>query len=265
MTERPSPVASEVSSIEVAARRAEIVNSVLTDGLKSAEVLQQEGRSYFGSFDFGPREFISFRLMLPHKAFPEFSSTLRDALYLRGISVLPVMAERQGRFTPANDHVDRAYDFSSGTWSGEEKKVVRQVLEPRISSSFLIVVNETMGNLIEKSRRFIFSSEKERLRALEHLGRLQISRMPSDRFSYLVFPQSVWNEYQGRQTHLNENSQVRLVKRKIKRTLFEKKLVLTIPDYEGALLKILEERGEPIWVHGVRLPTEDDLLHPRTS
>lgn len=38
---------------------------------------------------------------------------------------------------------------------------------------------------------------------------------------------------------------------------------LVVPDYEKGLLEVMEEIGEPVFIHGVRLPTEEDVLAGR--
>lgn len=109
MIEKSTPVNIQV---EVAARRANIINSVITDGLKSAETLTQEGKSYFGSFDRDPIELISARFLLPphdYRSAAVFSKRLKQILYGGSTSVLPVMAERQIRDNP----IDKVYDASS--------------------------------------------------------------------------------------------------------------------------------------------------------
>lgn len=248
---------------QIRIRRAAIIDSVLQDGLKTSKQLQEKGEPFFGSFDHSPNDFISFRLMFPptiQNSFPDSHPTLDEALYQRGVSVLPVMAERPG-VRHNSDPVNLAYSFHDVPWAGEEEEErVRQVLESRISSSFLVVVNETMEELYRKSRRFLFSSAKERFEELENIGRLKESRISPDRFSYLVFPEEVFDEYKGKEEFLNE-FKIKVIKSKIKRDLFQRKMKLTIPDYESALLEILEERKEPIWVHGVRLPNKEDVSH----
>ncbi len=253
------------ASTEVAVRRAEIIKSILTTGLKSSDLLQKEGVPYFGSFDLASNNFISFRLIFPRHLYDtpkDFFSNLEHILYLRGISVLPVMAERQGgRFFQSNDHVRHAYGYSSSPMTMEkgEKTAIIKALEPRVSSSFIIVINETMEALIEKSRRFLFTSAKERFESLERLVQLKEKKILPDRFSYLIFPKALWDEYQNQGIKIGNDFQVRIAKRSVQRTLFEGKLQLAVPDYESAILEILKKRGEPIWVHGVRLPTEEDI------
>lgn len=250
-------------SAGVATRRVAIISSILKDGLKSSAQLEKEGKSFFGSVDHVPNNFISSRLVFPQNTYKDFSDspvTFYGALYERGVSVLPVMAERPG-VRHKSDPVNLAYSFHDVPWAGEEEKErVKQVLESRISSSFLVVVNETMKELYGKSKNFIFSSAKERFEKLEYIGRLKESTIFPDRFSYLIFPQDVWDGYRS-QSNIDECLKIKLVRSGVKRKLFNRKLSLMLPDYESALVEILEERKEPIWVHGVRLPNEEDMSH----
>ncbi|MDO8620727.1 MAG: hypothetical protein Q7R31_00360 [Candidatus Levybacteria bacterium] len=247
------------ATAEVAAQRAEIINSILKDGLKSAGRLRRESSLYFGSGDLSPKDFISFRLIFPphlHENLQAFSNNLEDALYLRNISVLPVMTERPSYRLKEPDPIDQL-----PAWSQEEvdKNGAKEILEARISSSFLIVINETMDELMKKSSHFLFTSRKERFEGLETIGKPKEHIVPSDRFSYLIFPQTVWANYQNQKIQTDRNIRTRLVAQSIKRKLLTRTLSLSVPDYESALLEILNERKEPIWIHGVRLPTEDDI------
>jgi len=57
---------------------------------------------------------------------------------------------------------------------------------------------------------------------------------------------------------------IRTVNGNINRRLFHGD-ILTIPDYETEIKKILQEQNKPLWIHGVRLPTQEDLDRKRTQ
>ena len=50
---------------------------------------------------------------------------------------------------------------------------------------------------------------------------------------------------------------VRVIKKEITRMVSRNKL--RVPDFEGELLEILKNSRTSLWVHGVRLPTEEDV------
>lgn len=243
---------------EVASQRAAIINGVLRDGVKSAKRLKEEGKPYFGSFDKSPRELISFRLLLPLDRYesPEnLNATLNDVLYLRGISVLPVMAERQDR---DSDVIDEAYSsyFSYGKPYQMNDQVVK-ILERRASSSFILVISESMDELMRKMRGYPLGSISS---AIEEVGSSRENRISPDKFSHLLFPEDIWNQYQAKRRNI-DNAEIKIVKRKIERNLFTRNIPLKVPDYEGVLLEILKEHKQALWIHGVRLPNEEDVWH----
>lgn len=242
-------------SAEVVARRATIINSVLKYGLKSSEQLQKEGSPYFGSFDDSPSEFISFMLLLPpntYKNQQDFLKALDRVLYHDTLSVLPVMAERKGSYM-GNDVISKVYNLRNSSGLGI-KQDEENVLERRVSSSFIVLINESMETLREKSKRW--SSGRNMTDGIEILGKPKDGcSISPNRFSYLLFPEDVGGQYG------NEQENVVIIKRKIKRKLFNRGIQLSVPDYESAILEILEETNDPLWIHGVRLPNEEDVTH----
>lgn len=261
MTERLPKVDS--SSI-VAEKRRAIINSILTKGLKSSRLLTKQNEPYFGSGDYEPRDFVSFRLIIPptlHADPKIFSVNLENVLYLRGISVLPVMTERKVIRDPLFASLGDLY-VPTITQEKIVKNGTKHALEKRIASSFLIVICDTIDNLTKKGGHFFHTSEEEKLMHLEYRGRPKEEEIPPNRFSYLLFPKAIWEQYKNGQIELSSSgngAKIKVVKRTIERKLFERKITLTVPDYEGSLLEILRDHKEPIWVHGVRLPTKEDL------
>lgn len=71
--------------------RNAVVSAVLTEGLKSAATLINEGREYLGSEDTIARGHVSGALVDPST-----NISVEDALYSEGDSVFPVLVERKG-------------------------------------------------------------------------------------------------------------------------------------------------------------------------
>lgn len=152
--------------------------------------------------------------------------SLEYVLHKDGNSILPVISER-----PSEDTL--LYD--------------RQLLNPqdlelltrRVHSSFLVVCFQN------------------RIEDVEHI--------PPNVFACVVFPRKIWEECSWLIASNQERKvPVKLVDKTVRRMLGHHHYI-EVPDYENAVLKILRAFKEPIFVHGVRLPTEEDLERLRQA
>lgn len=224
--------------------RAEIIDDILQHGLKAGVTLRLQGKRYLRSVDKSAGGLTAGSYVEgvtlgppthPHyqKVQEGFSGETHRILYMDGFSVLPVLAER-------------FLDDSTTSIS---------TLAKRIYSSFLVVCRvEDDDDIWLRVTSTALPGNAENMLLV-----------PSNKFSYAVFPEAIWNEYcQNGQETEKIKTPVRLVANSIERRLgfipyrFSQTF-LQVPDYEQALLDILDEVKHPIWIHGVRLPTLDDL------
>jgi len=202
----------------LAKKRAGIINSILLDGLRSSKELNMEGTHYFGSVDGSPGS-LHGRIL---NNFSNPTEQIGDALYAGGDSILPVMIEREREHKVYID------------LSPDEKGLLTR----RVCSVVLIVCKVPYYH---DNKRIITNGI-----------------MPTEKFSYLLFPDTIWQETQP---YLNlekiKEVPVRVIKKEITRMVSRNKL--RVPDFEGELLEILKNSRTSLWVHGVRLPTEEDV------
>lgn len=203
--------------------RGEIIDDILENGLKSGRTLQTVGRQYLGSADavpFGRVEGCLFRPSSHYRNLNVARTHISDSLYAGAYSIFPVLAERP-------PHMREDLKLTSPNNLGA-------TFAKRMASSFLVVC-KSVGDTMSKSEDEL----------LPH------------HFAYLVFPEAVWQEYSKKENSLG--IPVKIVSKAMDRRAEVIRRLLTIPDYESAILDILEEVNHPIWVHGVRLPTDDDV------
>lgn len=214
--------------------RKNIIEGILQNGLLPAS--EQGG---LNSEDREHKPWVyGTKIMHPSGVHPAiFINLIPGALYWGGNSILPVIAERQGETFP--------YRIDPAT---------QELIEKRIASSFLVVCRSADLEPFQK----------------DESGEFVKDRVSSKDFSVLVFPLTFANELEG----LFSTSTLGIGKPRIKivEGVVTKKLIFTppptsptfsldgrVPDYESSLMDVLKELGGPIWVHGVRLPTKEDL------
>lgn len=157
---------------------------------------------------------------------PEY--LLRDALYADGrthgyFAVLPVIAERQREQLPENLPVSQ--------------------LEDRFAHSALVVTP------VHRLERTQIVDEGQSQGGMEVL-----SPVVPHTLEKILLPELLGKELQlGLQ---KTGIPVELVKSTKKKVVGKEMLV---PDYESALRQMLEVTGEPLFLHGVRLPTNEDI------
>lgn len=211
--------------------RARIIDSVLTNGLKPASLLQLEG--YLGSVDRRPDTRVlgwllkPIRFMLAHP-YQIWDHDLRAALYeFASSSILPVISERPR----------------------EAKNFLRTIIErekfvKRASASFLAVCGkDPRGKIVvDNGPR---SQIEERQQVL------------SSALLYVVFPKPILEEYLSIHSILGIKIPFKTAYGIVTRSIEGQEV--EILDYETPLNEIVNEVKGPIWVHGIRLPTEEDL------
>ncbi len=212
--------------------RSAIIADILQNGLKSNETLTKEGRKYLGSNDKESSSLVEGVVISPPAYFSDirlFFKDLHSALYQDGHAVLPVISERPGEKILSGD-----------------MEMIKNKLSRRIVSSFLIVCNY---NPLART--------------------LYEDSVKSNQFSYLIFPDLICNE-----TYLilllQRTSEERKIPVKVAKGTVKRDIVnqyqgflaikdIEVPDYEKVIMDTLWKSWDPIWVHGVRLPINEDL------
>lgn len=215
----------EVENLSTA--RARVINAIMTEGLLSARSLHEQGRRYYGSFDATPYHACNGCVI------NNSHETITWALYSRSVigSILQVIMERPG---------ERLSGIKPDNYlQGWLRKVKHgRIYEERLRASFLVVTKSGGG--------------------IGFASRLSV---PIGEIEYFVLPQNIWAEYEKTNALMrarNLNIPVKTVPGFINRTVAGIPS-LKIPDYEGALKQIFQKEKGLLWVHGVRLPTEEDI------
>lgn len=231
--------------------RAGIINSVLEHGLKPSDQLKEEGKFHMPSKDSDAFYEVEGCIVKPSASYPDpgdFLIDLDNSLYTDERSIFPVMIERRNDFSGLEmfyDQLDTLYQQYPRMTAHE-----RGVAEQRMSASFLVVYRTSnLPGLMENSGM------------VEAYG-VEETGLAPDVIAYLVFPKGIFDEYQ--RSNLAKDKIViptKIISKSIKKKLmWLKQNTFRVPDYESTLRTIVDEIGEPIWVHGVRLPTQEDVL-----
>lgn len=235
----------------VGVSRMETVDSVLNNGLLSPKTLSERRINFISSFGHYSREltpFVHGRALFsescPRQAYTpdDHVEDLPSALYKNQFSIFPVISERiRDKFSfmklvNCKDSIEKREIIN---WT----MTMKENLEERMGASFLVVCqfNESFQPL-----------------ALHTNGKEQVS--PQE-FVYLIFPKSVWNDYRNvKGAKADVKIPIKIATQSVIRTIAGLQEQFALPDYESALKQILIEIDQPIWVHAVRLPTEEDVL-----
>ncbi|MDC0449202.1 hypothetical protein OAL67_01185 [bacterium] len=204
-----------------------IITDISTDGLASSETMRSQGKPAMTSVDRETSSYTFGRTLQTSDKYPNlkiFNNAVHQALYLTSDSVMPVVAERQGETTQ-----------DTALYKGAKEE--RRALEERLASTAL----------------FIFEGTDE---AIQTLMREEKETGPESIIAILL-PNDVANHFSQKELQ-NLKHPVIVVKKTIKRKLYHLD-ELRMPDYESEIKKILLQGDNPIWIHGVRLPTQKDL------
>lgn len=144
------------------------------------------------------------------------------ALYLDISSVLPVIAERD------NEKIR------------ETSQLPAEILRDRLANSILVLV----------------PSDKIEINVLNKYEVGAKSSIPSNKFLAVITPEHLAAEV--KQLFSETKIPVLAVSNR-KSKLFEKEIELTVPDYESEVRRWLSSSPVPLFLHGVRLPTESDV------
>ena len=206
--------------------RSQIIKSVFEKGLKDGSALSTEGQPYLGSADPMPPSWVEGCNFYPRSLYSnaeDFQKSLLHDLYFGPRSIFPVVVER-----PSSK--EALLRRRAKEKEGEFFLRIKAKYEKRVVASFLVVTEGT--NLAIRQE------------------------VEPDLFLYACFPKAIWD---GLSQDIRESLPgipMKFISGLIKRTLVYD---LSVPDYESAITEILQEVGRPIWVHAVRLPTEDDF------
>jgi hypothetical protein len=214
-------------------RRNKIIVSVLTKGLKSSYGLDNNS-GFIGSGDNEKLKIISGRVIREAHAnnSTEFHSPIEDyeldiqlGLYFNGYSVFPVLQER-----PWNGVYYR--NFYTDPHNAD-------LLSKRCLSSFLVVCKfDSQSTNISTSNSFY----------------------PND-FLGVIFPFKIWEEYGHQLDNISNGLKVITTNQITERIVGRLQTPIIVPDYESILRLLSRTESGAKWIHGVRLPTNEDMDH----
>jgi len=215
----------EPVSEETIEARNNIIESIVTKGLVSgASLVSEMETGAFTSVDQADNEQVFGRTLLSPEQYrneQHYIQSLAHLLYMTDNSVIPVLTERRGKSKEDNVLVKATV---------EEKNKISD----RIWSSIL-VISKGSNQADELTR----------------------TSVPRDDIQCLLIPSNILEEY-GDDKLARLGIPYKPVSAEIFRSLFHGDKI-SVPDYETAISEVLQETGESIWIHGVRLPTEADL------
>ena len=215
--------------------RQKIINQVLKEGLNPSEYLQGSGFQFLASADFRLSGSVFGRAIhfyphnLPHYLKERQVEDIRAALFSDDNSILPVLSERR-RST-------LIYDLSG--LKEEKRKEAIAMVEKRLFASFLVVTEHRADSVFV--RLPLVSREK----------------VDPESFRFLIFPDKVWDALPQLPFPRDGVITVPDISKNWKFRMSS--LSLRIPDYESGIGLALSQLKKPIWVHGVRLPAEEDF------
>lgn len=208
---------------ELTRKRSQIINSVLTNGLIPNSILKGRGVDFnLRSCDTEPAFGVE-GAEVPFN--PEGNSTSINYVLHRNdiVSCIPVVCERESESYPPR-----------GLLKKFNPKETRAILEKRAQASFMVCAPRE-GRPVKKEG------------------------MEVGKFISVLFPQEILDQYR-------ENNPLPSVRYECVNTISkmikfhnEQPIELVVPNYQGALETLMREREEGIWLHAVRLPTEEDL------
>lgn len=237
---QPKKTEQEKPSPELTAARSHIISSILVNGLKSSATLSEKTNGYFGSIDKQTWHEVHGRSFYPlaqspNNAFKSPKYTRQRAydwnfhmgLYDGDNSILPVVAER-----PSEGSEDR----SSMSYSSSGKLE----LQNRLLASIMVAYH--VGTDSSPDGTHVTRPENE---------------LTADQIAYLFIPEQIFTEFFADPSHTTDKP-IKIVRGTVKRSIRGGESI-EVPDYEQAIKDTIEGTGQPLWVHGVRLPTQQDL------
>lgn len=214
---------------KLARRRGAIIDDILQGGLKPSAQLVKEDRLYFGSADTELSTVVSGIHITPASSKPreryQQYEELRKSLHSPANSVFSVIGERLGESPFSTDHANNP-NYAQ-----------------RLSASFIAVCRfKRIGAPRERHGIFFHAREET---------------IPPENFVYLIFPQAIWEEY----CHNGGNAQSNAVPTSIIEGKRREEMLgpYNVPDYQSGVWSVMNEVNDYVWIHGVRLPTLEDL------
>ena len=224
------------SQLDLKTARTKIVSDIFENGLIPSAVLEQSENEYLMSTDDRANKGIYGRVFKPRSEFRDkahFMIGIHFLLYLSYNSIMAVVPERSGE--GINDaHLHRFRQRNKARRQDKEK------FEDRLSSSMLVVYQAKEG---EGGEAAGITRDQDETKAKDIIC--------------VLIPKEIMDDIEP-ETIEKAGIDVRVVSKKIKRSLYHGDK-LKMPDYEGEIIKLLEEENESFWIHGVRLPTQEDI------
>lgn len=217
--------------------RAAIIKSVFTRGLLPGSELERENSNNFiSSSDKKLKSEVCGRLIFPpaisEQGVERYRGGVKTGLYMHADCVFPVLLERK--------EDTRLAEFASLSLHGQIPAITNEELQrytERASSSFLVIAKPFSVTGAP------YSSDP----------------VAPDTFIALIFPQAVWEEYSANPDNTLPATQVKVTANTLQRVVWPVPDFLSVPDYETPIEEISQTLHRTVWIHGVRLPTAEDL------
>lgn len=227
----------------LAIRRKAIIDSILTNGLKSAKRLQDLSIPHLPSADKVPFDEIEGCVLRPTPDYPNDESrreALDEAFYIMDRSIFPVFIEREIDMAGVdNFYSSKKYGRYTRMTASE-----KAAAEERMRASMVVVCKFDLDH-------------REDLQPTEFMNE---DTLTPEEIAYVVIPKGIYAEYVGNGgTKLNGVPTVVVDKTVKKRVLKLQSNTFQVPGYEQALTEVANKLSCPIWAHAVRLPTNEDL------
>lgn len=219
------------TSPNVSELRARIINSVLNNGLKPASKLLREQTPHIPSNDADPYDMVEGWIIKPRRGLEkeQLFSRINNVLYTnRSFSILGVLTERF-----QDEYYALRLKYAEG----------RALAEGRMRSSFLVVY-KFLGEPIDTKERVGWMEEEE---------------LKPENILYVVMPEDIYEDYQKSHLAQEVKAPIKVVGFKEAKLFGLKVNSMQVPDYEQALVEIAQEADDEVWVHGVKLPTQEDV------
>lgn len=226
--------ASEIS-LTLQKWREEIIRSVLTGGLKPGSVLNFKGeKCLLADDDLPSSEVCGCSISWV---------SLAEVLYWNAYSILPVISERLGL---------KSW-YIAGRWQSLSEEEISNI-EKRFTSAFLVVCDENRIPLEEDS-----------------------ALISPENFLCVIFPRVIYDPLSPDTKAIiaESGADIEVVRGFIKREIPDSSIFpnysppdppkFIVPNYEKALRRMRRESEVGLWVHGVRLPTEEDVERSRVT
>lgn len=212
-----------------------IVTSVARNGLVSSDTFGYEGEQMLTSTT--P---VAVRPGIIHMHTLRTPEDVDKHLYRRILtSVFPVMFERPREPVP------------------ETHNLPDDILADRAKNTLLVVATDpSLENIIHETRVKFYNPATG---TIEERGEVQESKTDSplstSLLSHFLLPDELHQEL------LLDDPRVRTVGYITHEVVGSPGRSLVVPDYEAELRQIMAATGTPVYIHGVRLPTVDDMQH----